>query len=78
MRGNCWEWTSSPFLIHSLKKSARARNDQARALGLKVLKGGSYLCHRSYCHRYRIVARTGNTPESPIGHTGFRLAFDIC
>ena len=29
----------------------------------RVMRGGSYLCHHSYCHRYRVAARSGNTPE---------------
>ena len=44
--------------------------------GAKVLKGGSYLCHISYCHRYRIATRTGTTPDTTTAHQGFRLAFD--
>lgn len=38
-----------------------------------VLKGGSYLCHDSYCNRYRNSARIKNTPDSSLSHTGFRL-----
>lgn len=76
MSGNCWEWNADPFRIRSLKKQAKARNDEAIAENRKLLKGGSYLCHVSYCYRYRIAARIGNTPDSTTGHTGFRLAFD--
>ena len=39
-----------------------------------VLRGGSYLCHASYCRRYRTSARTSATPETSLGHTGFRIA----
>ena len=28
------------------------------------MRGGSYLCHDSYCHRYRVAARSSNTAES--------------
>jgi formylglycine-generating enzyme required for sulfatase activity len=42
--------------------------------GTKALRGGSYLCHDSYCNRYRVAARTGNTADSTTGHTGFRCA----
>lgn len=77
MVGNVWEWSSDPFRMRSLKKAARKRNLQAAAEGHFVLKGGSYLCHSSYCWRYRIAARTGNSPDSTAGHTGFRLAFDL-
>lgn len=44
--------------------------------GQRVLKGGSYLCHDSYCNRYRNSARIKNTPDSSLSHTGFRLAAD--
>ncbi len=75
MVGNVWEWTADPFRIKSLKKSTRERISLMR--GHKVLKGGSYLCHRSYCYRYRISARTGNSPDSTTAHQGFRMVWDI-
>jgi formylglycine-generating enzyme required for sulfatase activity len=40
----------------------------------KVIRGGSYLCHASYCNRYRVAARSSNTVDSSTGHTGFRCA----
>jgi formylglycine-generating enzyme required for sulfatase activity len=43
----------------------------------RVIRGGSYLCHESYCNRYRVSARTGNTPDSTTGHMGFRVAADL-
>ena len=43
----------------------------------KVTKGGSFLCHRSYCNRYRVAARTSNTPDSSASHMGFRCAMDV-
>jgi formylglycine-generating enzyme required for sulfatase activity len=39
-----------------------------------VMRGGSYLCHESYCRRYRVSARSGNTPDSSAGNLGFRCA----
>lgn len=42
----------------------------------RVMRGGSYLCHRSYCHRYRVSARSGNTPDSSTGNLGFRCVRD--
>ena len=59
MTGNVWEWTSSPF-----------RTTDRRP----VLRGGSYMCHASYCRRYRTSARTAVTADTSLGHTGFRLA----
>ncbi len=40
----------------------------------RVVKGGSFLCHDSYCHRYRVAARTSSPPDSSAGNQGFRLA----
>ncbi|WP_425567820.1 SUMF1/EgtB/PvdO family nonheme iron enzyme [Nonomuraea dietziae] len=37
-----------------------------------MIRGGSYLCHDSYCHRYRVAARSANTPDSVSGNCGFR------
>jgi formylglycine-generating enzyme required for sulfatase activity len=76
MSGNCWEWTADPFFVRSLTRQAKERNSRAKREKHRVLKGGSYLCHKTYCFRYRIAARIGNTPETTTGHTGFRVAFD--
>lgn len=76
MSGNVWEWCGDAFRVRSASKAAKARNKAARAEDERVLKGGSYLCHRSYCWRYRIAARTGRSPDTSAGHTGFRLCFD--
>jgi hypothetical protein len=35
------------------------------------MRGGSYLCHPSYCNRYRLAARTANRPDSSGGNLGF-------
>ena len=40
------------------------------------MRGGSYLCHDSYCNRYRVGARSSNTPDTPTGNLGFRVVFD--
>ena len=74
MVGNVWEWTADPFRIPSLKKAARIR--AAAYQGSRIAKGGSFLCHRSYCWRYRIPARSGNTEDSATPHMGCRIAFD--
>ena len=42
----------------------------------RVMRGGSYLCHDSYCHRYRVAARSSNTAESASANIGFRCAND--
>lgn len=45
--------------------------------GRRVIRGGSYLCHASYYNRYRVAARSRNTPDSSTGHGGFRCAWDV-
>ena len=75
MVGNVWEYTSQPFKSRSLRKTAKRAH--AGKTGFKLLKGGSFLCHASYCHRYRIAARTGTSADSTTSHQGFRLAYDI-
>lgn len=71
--GNVWEWTSDPYRIRSLKKPVKQR--LAAMKGYKLSKGGSFLCHRSYCFRYRIAARSGTSPDSATTHHGFRMAW---
>ena len=74
--GNVWEWCADTFRIRSLGQRAKRRNAEAQAGGMRLLKGGSFLCHRSYCHRYRIAARTGAGADTATGHVGFRMVFD--
>lgn len=63
MAGNVWEWTATGW-------SALLRD-------IWVIRGGSYLCHDSYCNRYRVAARTANSGDSSSGNTGFRVAADV-
>lgn len=76
MVGNTWEWCEDPFRVRSLSRAAKIRNAAARQQRQRLMKGGSYLCHQSYCHRYRIAARLGCPPDTATGHLGFRLAYD--
>lgn len=42
----------------------------------RVQKGGSYLCHMSYCESYRPSAKTSATPDTGANHLGFRCVSD--
>jgi formylglycine-generating enzyme required for sulfatase activity len=64
--GNVWEWTADWFDPTREPPEGTSR----------VQKGGSYLCHHSYCRRYRVAARQGSTPDSSTGNVGFRCASD--
>lgn len=75
--GNVWEWCDQPLRIKSASKRLRQADADMVAQGLHVTKGGSYLCHRSYCHRYRIAARSGSSSDTATGHIGFRIVFDL-
>ncbi|MEP7140795.1 MAG: formylglycine-generating enzyme family protein [Caldimonas sp.] len=44
-----------------------------RGDGQRALRGGSFLCHDSYCNRYRVAARSANTADSSASNIGFRV-----
>ena len=60
--GNVWEWTASPWSVGGVVDAGR-----------RVRRGGSYLCHDSYCNRYRVAARDHSAPGDSTGNVGFRV-----
>ena len=84
MSGNVWEWCSDNYhaTLYQTRRGDKVtvnpvgpevsfdpRNPSAPS---KVQRGGSFLCHDSYCSRYRPGARHGNTPDTGMSHMGFR------
>jgi len=58
--GNVWEWCADPFVGRASER---------------VKKGGSFLCHHSYCRRYRLAARTSGREDDTAGNLGVRLVY---
>ena len=72
--GNAWEWCADWFSA-DFHRSAPRNDPQGPPDGsARVMKGGSFLCHKSYCNRYRVAARTSQTPDSSTSNIGFRCA----
>jgi len=77
MTGNTWEWCADWFAPDAYRAAPCVAPPGPSSGSARVMRGGSYLCHASYCMRYRVDARSANTPDSSTGNLGFRVARSV-
>ena len=84
--GNVWQWTADWYRPDTFAERANDKKRCDNPVGptssldpadpyapRRVIKGGSFLCHVTYCESYRPSARRGTPPDTGSSHVGFRL-----
>jgi len=85
--GNVWEWVADAWVADHARyvpaDGAALVDPQVELHGQlesrtveRVKRGGSYMCHESYCFRYRTASRSHNSADSSAQNLGFRCAGD--
>ena len=73
MGGNVWQWTADWFRPYADRDTPFAPDSASE----RAQRGGSFLCHASICHGYRVSGRSHSTPQTALFNVGFRLVRDL-